>query len=184
MIEVTIEGEPTAVESLRSAPKKVRRAARMALNRVASQTKTQMAREAAKEYIIKVGDVKKTITLTKSDDSLLATLKSKGRLISLSKFKVTPLKVQHRGRRNRKIKVQVKRNSTKAVLDRAFVAQLGSSLSVAERIGKARYPLKKAFGPSVPQMINNEGVMRTIQADSQKKLDAEVNRQIARLLKR
>lgn len=184
MSAIEIIGKEEVIEKLNKTPNKVRDATRMALNRTITRLRTQMAREAATKYFVKVGDARKTITTRKaSNGNLTAEAISRGRPISLIKFKVTPRSVQHRGRHNKKVKVRVKRNGTGSTLDRAFVIASGGGGFLAERTGKSRYPIKKLFGPSVPQMLKNEDTQKALKETSSQNLNKELNRQIARLLK-
>lgn len=181
--DFTFTGDEELMAKIEQAPQKARNAVRMSINRIATQMRTELAREAAQDYFVKIGDVKKSIKLTKASDNLMAVLESSGRPIPLIKFRVTPAKVQYRGRRGRKIKVRVRRDSSGARLNRAFVAFMGTTTNVFERKGKPRFPVKKLYGPSIPQMLRSEDVMTRITRKAQDSLNTEITHQLNRLLK-
>lgn len=177
-------GDKELMAAIEAAPNKARNAIRMSINRIATRMRTELAREAAHDYFVKIGDVKSSIKLTKAKNAnLTAFISSAGRPIPLIKFRVTPIKVQYKGRRNRKIKVRVRRDSSGARMDRAFVAFMGSTMNVFERKGKKRFPVKKLYGPAVPQMLRSEDVMDKVTKKAQDDLNSEITRQLNRLLK-
>ncbi|WP_432642515.1 phage tail protein [Acidaminococcus sp.] len=183
-IDVRCEGAALLIQALTDAPEKAKRAVSMSVNKVARSTRTQMAREASKRYFVTVGNARKTIQVAKlaSIDNLKAEITSRGYPISLAHFKVSPKKVQHKGRKNKKIRARVKRNGGGATLDRAFIMAIGSGVGVFERDGKARKPIHKLFGPSVPSMLKNEEIQQELEKTTTEKLNKELNRQLARIV--
>lgn len=181
MMNIKLTNAELVEKALAETPKKVERAARMSINKVAGQVRTQMSREAAKEYFVSISSVRRTVTVKKAGRDLLAVLESKGLPISLAKFKVKPLRVQHKGKKNKKLRVRVKRSSAGATLDRAFVSTIGSGFGVFERSGKSRFPIKKLFGPAIPQMVGSDSVVEVIKETASTKLNGELVRQIKRL---
>lgn len=91
--------------------------------------------------------------------------------------------MQHKGSKNRKLRVRVKRGSAGKRLDRAFTMAIGSGVGVFERTGRARFPVRKLFGPAVPSMLKDENIQDTIKKTASEKLNAELDRQIRRILK-
>lgn len=182
-IDVRCEGAALLIQALTDAPEKAKRAVSMSVNKIARSARTQMAREANKRYFVTVGNARKTISVRKAGgDGLKAELVSRGFPISLAHFKVSPKKVQHKGRKNRKIRARVKRNGGGATLDRAFIMAIGSGIGVFERDGKARKPIHKLFGPSVPSMLKNEEIQQELEKTTAEKLNKELNRQLARIM--
>lgn len=182
-ISVGVRGGKQVIRDLDKITNRVKLAAMQGINRVAQRTRTAVTREAAKDYVIKVGDVRKTIDIKKATrNGLMAKVISKGNNIELKKFKVTPMKVQHRGRKNKRLKAKVKKNGSYKMLESAFVAKLSKQpdINVYERVGRERHIVNKLFGPSVPQMIKNESVLNRISRTAEEWLDSEVNRQVAR----
>ena len=147
------------------------------LNRALSNVATNMSKEVRKEYTIKAADIKETLIKSRASKSnLRAVVESKGELIPLDKFKVSPRTVQPR--RKSPIKVGVKKGGVKPILH-AFVADV-NGIKVFERKGEARFPIRKLFGPSVPQMLANEQVREQINHEGNetflRRLDHEINR--------
>lgn len=183
-IDVRCEGAALIIQTLTDTPKKAKRAISMSVNKIARSARTQMAREANKRYFVTVGKARDTISVSKAaGDDLKAELISRGRPISLARFKVSPKKVQHKGRKNKKIRASVKRNGGGATLDRAFIMAIGKKgVGVFERDGVARKPIHKLFGPSVPSMLKNEEIQQEIEKTTTEKLNKELNRQLARIV--
>jgi bifunctional DNA-binding transcriptional regulator/antitoxin component of YhaV-PrlF toxin-antitoxin module len=148
-----------------------------ALNRAVTNVASNISKEVRSKYAIKAGDIKETITRNKSSrPTLSASVVSKGKLIPLDRFKVSPKTVQPK--RKKPIKVAVKKEGLKEVLG-AFVADI-NGIKVFERTSKSRLPIRRLFGPSVPQMLNNEEIRKKIEDEGQetfhKRLDHEINR--------
>ncbi|MCI6937320.1 MAG: phage tail protein [Clostridiales bacterium] len=182
-IDVRCEGASLLIQTLTDAPEKAKRVISMSVNKIARSARTQMAREASERYFVTVGNARKTISIKKAGgDGLKAELISKGFPISLAHFKVSPKKVQHKGRRNKKVRVQVKRNGGGATLDRAFIMAIGSGVGVFERNGDTKYHVHKLFGPSVPSMLKNEEIQQELEKTTAEKLNKELNRQLARIM--
>lgn len=157
-----------------------------AINRTTTNIKKTMAQETSQRYNIASGAVKKTIiTQRATRENLSGAAVSRSSPIALSKFKVNPNRPvsYSRGRPSPKVyKVSVKKGSTPKALDiapKAFIAIMKSGHhGVFRRFSDARFPIRQLFGPSVPQMIQNEKSMERIgkEAEStlQKRIDAEV----------
>lgn len=187
-IDVRCEGASLLIQTLTDTPEKAKWAIRMSVNKIARSARTQMAREVNKRYFVKVGEARDTIYIRKAGgDGLKAELVSREHPSSLAHFRVSPKMVQHKGRRNKKVHVQVKRNGGGATLDRAFIMAIGkkdgSSVGVFERNGDTKYPVHKLFGPSVPSMLKNEEIQQELEKTTAEKLNKELNRQLARIAK-
>lgn len=152
-----------------------------ALNRAATNINSNIRKEVRKEYNIKAGDVNDTITRTRaSKNNLSATVSSSGELIPLDKFKVSPKTVNPK--RRSPIKVGVKKNGVKVLMG-AFVADIQGA-KVFRRSDSERLPIKRLFGPSVPQMIGNEDVKKEIETQGQETFDKRLDHEIDRIMKR
>ena len=152
-----------------------------AMNRAASNINKNVKKEVRKEYNIKSKDVGSTLNVTRATRSSLgAEVRSKGSPIPLDRFKVSPKTVNP----NRKspIKVAVKRDGLKKVLG-AFVLDINGK-KVFERTSDSRLPIRRLFGPSVPQMIGNEEVHEEIHQEGQKTFSQRVEHEIQRILDR
>ncbi len=151
-----------------------------ALNRAVTNVTSNVSKEVRKQYHIKAGDVKSTLNTRKASTSKLqAEVRSKGELIPLDRFKVSPRTVQPK--RKKQLKIAVKKDGFKKILG-AFIADL-SGVKVFKRQGKDRLPINRLFGPSVPQMLRNEGIVENINEEAkntfERRLDHEINRILA-----
>ena len=187
-IEVTgIEDVEKRLGKMKSkAPSVVSRA----INRAVTNAKKNMAKETSGKYYISSGDVRNTIKTTKaSTSSLKAAVISSGTGIALSKFKVNPgTVVKQKGRKisarmPKAYRAGVERAGGAKPLDgdpKAFIAIMKSGhKGVFEREGDESLPIKQLYGPSVPQMIKNEEIMKKINDEAnetlQKRIEAEIN---------
>lgn len=189
-IEVTgIEDVEKRLGNLKSkAPLVVARA----INRATTNVKKNMAKETSGKYFVSSGDVKKTITVTKATKSnLKAAVISNGTGIALSKFKVSPgTPVRYRGK-NRSPKVYkagVEKAGGVKPLDgdpKSFITIMKSGhKGVFTRTSGRSLPIKQLYGPSVPQMIKNEKIMKAINDDANETLQKRIDAEIANLLRK
>lgn len=181
MIELNVEQMDRLETALADIPEKIPRAAARAINRAAYTARTEAARKVREEYVIKHGDVIKTIKIyPASEDDLAATVISRGTVIPLIKFKVSPQRPQPR--RKIPLKATVKRGEG-GPIPRAFTAQMKSGyVGVFERVGKPRLPIRQLYGPSVPQMIGNPSVSEWVEEKALEKLDERLEHEIERAL--
>lgn len=185
MIRIKIQGAKVSVKRITKTTDRVKRATMFGINKAVDKTRTAVKREAAKDYLVLKRDVQNALVVKKSNmTSLKGSVMATGKPIELKKFKVSPMKIQNKGRRNKRLHVRVKRDSGGKELGSAFVALLSkqNDLNVYERTGRERHIVNKLFGPSIPQMIKNKSVVTRISKDAETKLKEEVNRQIVRLL--
>lgn len=168
-------------EQLGSFSKKAPNAIANALNRAVTNVSSNISKEVRKEYNIKASDIKITISKTKASKSnLSAIVRSNGNLIPLDRFKVSPRTVQPK--RKTPIQIAVKKNGLKQAVG-AFVADI-NGIKVFKRESKKRLPINRLFGPSIPQMINNETIRNNINLEGKetftRRLDHEINRILSR----
>lgn len=158
MIELDSSQMERAARMLAHIPEGAPKAVSRALNRASVTAKNEMARKAREKYYVKQRDLTTTIKINKAaPDSLTAEVKSEGKAIALSKFKINPSRPQP-GRRA-PIAARVKRGGGGAI-GSGFVARMRSGhIGVFTRAGRRRLPIKERYGPSVPQMLGNEEVM-------------------------
>lgn len=152
-----------------------------ALNRALTNVASNISKEVRQDYNIKAADIKSTLDKTRASKSnLSAIVRSRGNLIPLDRFKVSPKKVAPK--RKSPIKIGVKKDGVKP-LKGAFVSDI-SGIKVFKRQGKTRLPIDRLFGPSVPQMLKNEEIRERINREGQetfyRRLDHEINRILER----
>lgn len=168
-------------ERLGSFSKKAPTVISRAINRAASSIQSNAVKLVREKYIIKSGDVKGTIKITKATTGRLgAVVRSDGKLIGLDHFKVSPKQARPE-RLPKVLKAAVKKGSAKAIVG-AFVANINGD-KVFKRTSDDRLPIQKLMGPSVPQMIDQEGIRKQIDDASLKVYNDRINHEINQLLK-
>lgn len=168
---------------LRNAPAKANAAAARAINRAAYAARTQAGRSVRETYVIKHKDVISTIKLIKkaTPTNLNAEIRSKGSVVKLYNFRVTPKTLQTK--KKKITKVGVKKGSNKPISN-GFVAKMKSGhINVFTRTSKKRYPIQGHYGPSVPQMVGNESVTRFVEKRANGVLDDRLEHEFKRMLR-
>lgn len=150
-----------------------------ALNRSMSNLIANINREVRAKYNVKASDIKGSLERKRANKNNLSTfVKSKSGVIGLNHFKVSPLKVQPK--RKKTIKAAVKKGATKS-LPGGFVQDV-NGLKVFVRNTKKRLPIRRLYGPSIPQMIENENIREELdkkaRAMFKQRLDYEISRVI------
>lgn len=155
-----------------------------ALNRAISTTRTVAAKKTREEYYLKSKDIKDTMETVKASRSNLGALVvSKGERLGLDNFRFKPKKP--RPKNPPTLQVAVKRDGYKK-LKSAFVTDINENGKplIFERVGKSRLPIKRMYGPAIPQMLGNEETKEFAYdqaADTfHKRLDHEVKRVLER----
>ncbi|MCL6456495.1 MAG: phage tail protein [Gorillibacterium sp.] len=181
MIELSIEHMERLEAALQETPEKIPRAAARAINRAAHTARTEAARKARQEYVIRHGDVIKTVKVyPASEADLSASVISKGSVIPLIKFKVNPKTPQPK---RRKPLTATVRKGEGGPIARAFTAQMKSGyIGVFQRAGKPRYPINQLYGPSIPQMIGSRSVSQWVEERAREKLSERLEHEINRAL--
>lgn len=150
-----------------------------ALNRGMTNVGSNIRKEVRKEYHIKAGDVNATLSRHRANrGSLTATVESKGHLIGLDKFKVNPRTINPR--RKTPLRVAVKKSGGSTV-GGAFMAEINGP-KLLMRMKKTRLPIRRLFGPSIPQMLGREDIREFIMNDGQDTFDRRLEHEINRLL--
>ncbi|MEK5069811.1 phage tail protein [Sporosarcina sp. FSL K6-1508] len=159
--------------------KKAPNAIANALNRGADNINTNIKKEIRKEYHVKAGDVSATLKKHRaSRGSLSANVESKGPLIGLDKFKVSPKTVNPK--RKSLLSIAVKKDGMKKVKG-AFNADINGT-KVFMRSTKKRLPIRRLFGPSVPQMLGNEEIRDVVESQGREKFEERLEHEITRIL--
>lgn len=184
MITVDARELANAVTILHNIPNGIDRAARSAVNKTIKGVRTDARKEVTQRYVIKAGTVQRAMTIQMARQGALeAVVRAQGRPIALSKFKVSPKRVQRRGRKNRKIAVSVRKGSSKT-LNSAFAASFQSGhTGVVERVGAKRFPVKELYGPSIPQMMGNKEVSSSVNQHARERLRKNFAHGVNRILK-
>ncbi len=139
---------------------------RTAINQTAKDAQKLLLEKAKETYAVKstafTGKSGSALRITRASTARLqAKLHSEGSPIDLYKFKTSPSKFSTGNARPSATRAKALRaNSLKnlKVDDRwAFVVRFKSGhVTLAQRVGKARLPIKTLYSQSIPQMIGNE----------------------------
>lgn len=151
------------------------------MNRAIDGARANVVRAVREEYNASPTAIRKTMRVNRAKPgNLEAELVSSGPVLPLDAFDVSPKTVN--GKRRTPIRVGVKKG-TRHALDRGFIARVGDGKpKVFERIGSARLPIRRLFGPSVPQMIGNDVVIGGIEEKAIDTMNARLDHEVNRLL--
>lgn len=142
---------------LKEAPEKVPQAMQKTMRRVGSYMKTTATTEITKKYTAFRGDVSKAVKVARGS-GIEAEIDVVGPRISMYDFKTTA---------NGGIVAEIIKGKPHAFQNHTyFKAKINKGANregIYKRKGKARFPVKKAMGPSVPQMAQNEEVRERIE---------------------
>ncbi|MFD2087837.1 phage tail protein [Brevibacillus brevis] len=170
-----------AANLLAHIPKQIPKVQARAMNRALSSGKTEAAARVRDTYLVRKRDVSETMELKKaSANDLDGSLESKGHVMPLIRFRVTPKSPQPG--RKKPILAQVLRAGGKSPIPGAFVAKVRNVASVYRRTTPKRFPIKGLYAPAVPQMLDNEKVRKSIQNKMLETLDKRLEHEIGRVL--
>ena len=156
MIKITVDTSG-ARKTLAAAEVAVARARVSALNRVATTARAEAARLIAKRRGLKIGTVKEQILIRRASRALdKAEIVVHGKPISLRDYAA---------RQTRKgvsvVVTKGQRKRVKVAGNAAFqIQRLGQHVFV--RTGKARLPIRKLFGPSLPSTFTQEAISSAV----------------------
>lgn len=157
MIRVTLNEENVnrAEELMKLCPDLVQKSAVNAINRTITATRKEISKAVRGRYVIKAGDVKRALSLTKAKkQSPRGVITATGSPLSLAKFSL-------RRRKRGPMRVRVLRNGDLKPVSGLFFNRFRSGYTGPMlRTQAARYPLASPFGPSVPSMVGNEETIK------------------------
>ncbi len=184
MIRVDAKQLEKAKYLLTCIPDGYQKAIYRAINRAAAQSKTLMVSETVKSYHISRKDVSSTIKITKAETKRLnAFIKSRGTRRELIQFMVLPNKLPSNINGIGPFIAQ-KRGSSTTYSPRTFV-NFGSKTGnphVFTRGKGQRQPLIK-YGLSVPQMLGNDNLKKTLEEKAQEFIETRLEHEIDVLLR-
>lgn len=173
-----------ALGSLKGESRKV---LKNAVNKTAKQAKAALALKAQETYVVKKTSFTKSMatknaTIAKPE----AIIKVTGKQMELKDFKVSPATYKPKDRPPiTKAKVLLS-SSLKGLASntKAFLAKFKNGhVSVVQRRGKERYPLKKLLSNSIPKMVGNqEKVYGIVEPDIYDNLMANIRAEIGKVL--
>lgn len=172
-LRMSVEQQGLVAKYLEEAPKKVQRAAYMAVKRTVTRVRKNLAKQARTEYTVKSGNVKKALSVSSPSYSNIRTaITATGRQLPLSAFMVRRLA---RG----PMKVQVKRSGGLKPVKGLFQNDAAGFSGPMHRRQPARLPLHTPGGPSVPQMVENHAVIDEVEKDGEQFLAARFEHELA-----
>lgn len=148
-----------ALGNLKSESRKV---LKNAVNATAKQAQTDLASKAKETYAVKKGRFTKAMKLDKATESRqVATVRITGEQLELHDFKASPTSYRTGGSRPDVVKAKVLLSSAMKPLEKgdlkAFLVKFQSGhVTIAQRRGKSRLPVKKLLSNSIPKMVGNQ----------------------------
>ena len=160
-----------------------------AINDTAKQARKKLVDKAQETYVVKTGRFNKAMTIkTANQNRLAATITTKGAPMELHDFKVSPSGRPSSSNLPDTVKGKVvAANSLKSLQKgniKAFITAFASGhITVAQRTGPSRLPIKTLMSVSIPQMIGSEahvyGILQPEIAETlQRNDDAEIEKMI------
>jgi len=183
MIKITVEKLLEVQKALKDQPKKINLILSRAINRAATNAKTNMSKKVREQYVIKASDIKSTINISKATSSKpYAIVKSTGKKIDLTMFKINPKDARPQNQPKGGYKSQIKKEGGLKVVPRGFLVNARGGLGFFQRTGSSRMPIARLMGPSVPQMIGNKNVIESIEKEAQSMLNNRIDHELQRIL--
>lgn len=192
MINVTIQPDPVQMERLReelgAIPGGVARATVAAVNSTGRWTRTRIIRALAAELALKRKEVSDRVTLaTASASNPGAALTVTGKRIPLMGWGARPDRVRNTRRAKSPITYMIKKSQGRKAIAGGFVMELGKAGRrwVMVRKGKARFPVRAPYGPSIPQVVEDmPEAKRLFAVDIGERLNTEMESKVRWLLNR
>lgn len=160
-------------------PKQIPSATAAALNRTVDFTSTKTVKEVTNQYAIKAKDVRATIKKYKaSRTNLNASIESTGNTISLTHFPHKPTKYR---KKSKNVKVKIKKKEGYKVIGtapKAFVQNMNGNTNIWKREGSSRFPVVVLRTLSIPQMVSNKKILKTIKKEANKKLEERTKHEV------
>lgn len=144
-----------------------------AINKALPKIKKAAVDRVNEEYLVTKSNINKTIKVDKAGMTLSAFIRSKGRPIALTKFRVTPKRPP--GRKGRTVIAQVMRSGGGGAIPNAFIARMRSGhVGAMYRKGADRYPIGQFHGPSVPSMLGSAKISAFVGDKAERELQKQM----------
>jgi hypothetical protein len=175
-----------AVELIETFGKPARRAAARALNRAAAGVRTDMSREARKEYNVRATTVRSSVYIKKArpTGSVYTTVQSTGFRTSLYEFGALPRAPRPKNPPKVGASVKVKKQTGRVRVAGSFVADMPvRGRGLYSRLGHKSSENKvfKLYGLSVPQMLSNQAVSDRICEGAEERFSKNFDHEVARM---
>lgn len=174
-----------ALGALKSESRKV---LKNAVNATAKEAKTKLAERAKDVYAVKKTKFTKAMgTKNATASNPTATIQVTGEQMELKDFKVSPASYNPQNRPSVTKAKALLSSKLKplASSNKAFLAKFSNGhISVVQRRGKSRFPLKKLLSNSVPKMIGSQDrVLGVLEPEIYDTLMDNISKQIKKVLK-
>lgn len=144
-----------------------------AINKALPKIKKAAVDRVNEEYLVTKPNINKTIKVDKAGMTLSAFIRSKGRPIALTKFRVTPKRPPKR--KGRTVVAQVMRSGGGGAIPNAFIARMRSGhIGAMYRKGADRYPIGQFHGPSVPSMLGSAKISAFVGDKAEQELQKQM----------
>ena len=179
-ITIDVKGLQEGLVKIDALSGETKRATSKAINTAIPKIRNAIVDKTTQNYFISKANVKKTIDVKRANPSgLSAFIRSKGRPVALTKFRVTPK------RKGRTVKAQVMRNGGGGTIPNAFIARMGSGhIGAMYRKGADRYPIGQFHGPAVPSMLKNAEVSAFVGNVAQEELLRQIGTSFEELVRK
>ena len=183
-VTIDVKGLQEGLVKIDALSGETKRATSKAINTAIPKIRNAIVDKTTQDYFISKANVKKTIDVKRANPSgLSAFIRSKGRPVALTKFRVTPKRPPKR--KGRTVKAQVMRNGGGGTIPNAFIARMGSGhIGAMYRKGADRYPIGQFHGPAVPSMLKNAEVSAFVGNVEQKKLLRQIGTSFEELIRK
>lgn len=190
-MEIDINGDALnkISKELAKMPKQIKPAVCSAINRTLDSAVTQIKREVPEEYQVrKKRDIASALKKNRARSSTLSgSVSTTGKPLGVDKFKHTPLRPPPKQIYRRKVAGSILSGNGKKTWGRyknlAFIQNKNDTDMVFVRMTKKRFPIKRLYSLSVPQMLADKQAKKpftqkltaNLQKTLQKRVDAEIN---------
>lgn len=183
-VTIDIKGLQEGLVKIDALSGETKRATSKAINTAVPKIRNAIVNKATQDYFISKANVKQTINVKRATASgLSAFIRSKGRPVALTKFRVTPKRPPKR--KGRTVKAQVMRNGDGGTIPNAFIARMGNGhIGAMYRKGPDRYPIGQFHGPAVPSMLKNAEVSAFVGNVAQEELLRQIGTSFEELIRK
>ena len=165
------------LNNLKATPEQIKTIQKATVYRVTKMARTDIVRDTKEKYTVSAKDLRKSLKITLDVDSsgFYGIIKSTGSPLPLTAFKMSPAKVT---KTKRRLSAEVKKGGLKPI-KRGFLIAKGPY----QRTSVRRYPIKRPYGPSAPQMFGEDSVLDSINKKATENLEKRLVHEIGRVLK-
>ena len=172
-VKVNVNNAREVMDILGLKPEQVKQVIKSAVGRTVTMTKADIKRRTREVYTVKAGELTKSLKIVKT--GLSGIIVSTGSPLPLTAFKMSPAKVT---KTKRRLSAEVKKGGLKPI-KRGFLIAKGPY----QRTSVRRYPIKRPYGPSAPQMFGEDSVLDSINKKATENLEKRLVHEIGRVLK-